>query len=629
MHTEHLCDHSSLRIVLGCFALFLFLAPVDAATCAQDAAIVTSELSTEDGEAARSGVDAIVDAEAVTLPPCTTYVPAGTYVNQHWTQAGSPYCIQGDIREGQLTIDPGVIVIFQGHYKLDVLGWIKCLGSREEPVKFTAGSPTYCSWAGITIANQPEGSEFNYCIIEKSDSSGVSITDGASPIFDNCTLRHNSNTVGTGDGGGINAVNVTNDMNLTGCIFLNNTSKRHGGAIHATMNAGKRLTIADSFFRDNAANPSRADVDPLGGALYLENGDCDISRTRFVGNRVDSRCTGGGCDAVARGGAVCFAGGDNIHVDSSEFTGNTTYANCAAACSSTTHSLSYGGGLYVFSGTVTITNTVINCNVSTYAGCDPDLLGSGVYVNGGTVSLVNDTLALNNRTGLYRAGGTVNVKNSILYYNYPTSTGPPPVYGAQVGGTVTITCSDVQGGFTGLGNINLDPQFARIDCESHAVALLPFSPCVDAGCSDGQYNDACFPPSWGSEPNDMGAYGGPGACNWLPAAGEVTGLRFDNKILLRWNMNLVVDTYNVYRGSVNAGPWEYDHVCLAWSVPSLTDYHNDNDNPAMGAGFYYLVIGSNSTGLLPIGYRAQRNTGCAGQAAIMDWLLRPDPESCP
>ena len=46
------------------------------------------------------------------------------------------------------------------------------------------------------------------------------------------------------------------------------------------------------------------------------------------------------------------------------------------------------------------------------------------------------------------------------------------------------------------------------------------SPCIDKGNPDPQYNDVCLPPSLGAARNDMGAYGGPGACQWVNCNGD-------------------------------------------------------------------------------------------------------------
>jgi hypothetical protein len=75
-----------------------------------------------------------------------------------------------------------------------------------------------------------------------------------------------------------------------------------------------------------------------------------------------------------------------------------------------------------------------------------------------------------------------------------------------------VTFSDVQGGFAGEGNINLNPLFGSAGCE--ALQIIVGSPCIDAGNPDPMFNDVCLPPSLGTVRNDMGAHGGPKACQW-------------------------------------------------------------------------------------------------------------------
>ncbi|MEZ4654201.1 MAG: hypothetical protein R3E12_11595 [Candidatus Eisenbacteria bacterium] len=81
---------------------------------------------------------------------------------------------------------------------------------------------------------------------------------------------------------------------------------------------------------------------------------------------------------------------------------------------------------------------------------------------------------------------------------------------------VHVRYCDVEGGWAGTGVINQVPQFA--DASYH---LAPQSPCVDAGNPAVPFNDVCFPPSQGGVRNDMGAYGGPGACDWDEQTADV------------------------------------------------------------------------------------------------------------
>jgi hypothetical protein len=152
-----------------------------------------------------------------------------------------------------------------------------------------------------------------------------------------------------------------------------------------------------------------------------------------------------------------------------------------------------------------MTNSIV-ANNSVPASSDGSITqhGGGVYIDTGTANLTNSTVASNTNEGLRNKSGTANILNSIFWDN--TSS--------QISGNATVTYSDVQGGFTGVGNIDLNPVLIDdVNCPYLRIASV--SPCVDAGNPDAQYNDDCFGNiSHGSKRNDMGAHGGPGAREW-------------------------------------------------------------------------------------------------------------------
>jgi len=154
-------------------------------------------------------------------------------------------------------------------------------------------------------------------------------------------------------------------------------------------------------------------------------------------------------------------------------------------------------GLFLDACQLTVSNCIISSNDD-----------AGIFS-----SDANDQIALNNIVVADNIGAGVDagnigitVKNSIIYYNsigIVTNNLNPD-----------ITYSDIQGGtvIPGMGNINLLPEF-----NNHFEYILSDqSPCIDAGDPQVTYNDKYFPPSKGSERNDMGAYGGPEANGWYP-----------------------------------------------------------------------------------------------------------------
>ena len=142
--------------------------------------------------------------------------------------------------------------------------------------------------------------------------------------------------------------------------------------------------------------------------------------------------------------------------------------------------------------------------------------GSGIWMvesmNGFPKVVENNTLAnnyssLSNGTGgiLCWSAGLVILKNNIIYGNSPVlqiktiSTSPQ------------VSFSNIEGGFTGSNNIDVNPMFGPT-----AYLLQAASPCIDAGDDDSAFNDSEDPsnpgfamfPSMGLVRNDMGAYGG-------------------------------------------------------------------------------------------------------------------------
>ncbi len=170
----------------------------------------------------------------------------------------------------------------------------------------------------------------------------------------------------------------------------------------------------------------------------------------------------------------------------------------------------YGGGIVLnYSGAI-VKNNVIYRNTG-----GEDFAGGGVWLNsnGPSQKIFDNNIILENSSvspggGLYVSSTTVSIRNSIIWGNVA-----PQDSQITFSGIVSISYSDVQGGWAGVGNMNVKPMFADT-----SYYLAPGSPFIDAGNPDTNFYDIeddlnpgyAKHPSRGTVRNDIGAFGGPG-----------------------------------------------------------------------------------------------------------------------
>jgi hypothetical protein len=176
----------------------------------------------------------------------------------------------------------------------------------------------------------------------------------------------------------------------------------------------------------------------------------------------------------------------------------------------------YGAGIVLNYTGVTVKNNLICYNTQSISY----QAGAGIWANNtlaGKIRLIeNNTIIHNTSTigtaGVLSYGSNLVLRNNLIWGNTTSLNGPQVL--AYGGGVLTATYCDIQGGYTGAGNINIYPQFADTN-----FILANGSPCIDAGDSSLVYNDppdsanpanAKFP-SKGGLRNDLGAYGGAGS----------------------------------------------------------------------------------------------------------------------
>ncbi|MFQ6105275.1 MAG: hypothetical protein ACE5OP_13450, partial [Candidatus Glassbacteria bacterium] len=122
-----------------------------------------------------------------------------------WTVQNSPYEVVGEVHVPQgstLVIEPGVMVDFQGHYKLvvDSLATLQAIGTVTDSIYFTTGD-TATGWHGIRFLYASDSSRVSYCHLEygkayggpeKDRRGGAIYCYNCSPTISNNTISNNS-----------------------------------------------------------------------------------------------------------------------------------------------------------------------------------------------------------------------------------------------------------------------------------------------------------------------------------------------------------------------------------------------------------------------------------------------------
>ncbi|MFI5380833.1 MAG: choice-of-anchor Q domain-containing protein, partial [Tepidisphaerales bacterium] len=157
--------------------------------------------------------------------------------------------------------------------------------------------------------------------------------------------------------------------------------------------------------------------------------------------------------------------------------GGPTVRNCTFSGNTAAGGSGYGGGMLNISSSPTLINCVFVGNTASFGGA--------IYNSSSSPTLANCTLNGNAASyggAEYNLSSSSTLTNCILWGN-------TTIYGSQIVGAATVTYSDVQGGFTGMGNISVDPLFVRFSNTGTTgdLRLLPNSPAIDAG------NNAAIP----------------------------------------------------------------------------------------------------------------------------------------
>lgn len=321
---------------------------------------------------------------------------------------------------------------------------------------------------------------------------GMSIAWGSAPTLTDVTFTSNTSEYDAGGlfngyNGSVNLINVTFDLNaaadygggmlanttgsvnLTDVTFTGNTASSHGGGLY---NAGPgSTTLNDVTFTSNTAGDS-------GGGMHNYDNDATLSDVIFSGNE-----------------AVLGEGGGLYTYSSSPALTDITFANNTAG--------TIGGGMQNYSGNPTLTNVTFSGNSAQSGGGMANYVSShsiltnvtfsgNQAVDGGAIfNFLDISLQLTNVTMVqntadtaggaifsWQSGNITTMTNSIVWANQPAES---QIHN-DAGSNTNITYSDIQGGYTGTGNIDSDPLLGNLADNggfTQTHALMMGSPVID------------------------------------------------------------------------------------------------------------------------------------------------------
>ena len=353
---------------------------------------------------------------------CQTIIPGGS-ISGTWTMDGSPYIIQGAImipNDSTLTIEPGVMVEFQGSYKFLVLGRLLAMGNPTDSIIITATDTTN-GWLGIRFENTAstnDTSKIEYCKIQYGKAIATSPNDcGGAFYFNNFSKAIISNSLisncaADSDGGGIYCLNSS--PYISNNSILNNNAFSAGGGIYCNNSSPLIIdnTISDNIAMDGAAIACRYSSNPSITNNIISNNTapnscggirCDNSSPIISDNTISYNTANMGVCTVSAGGIVCFGGNQLI-------TNNTITNNSAAG--------NGGGGIYCANSTTDISNNTISNNTALNVNSGGGIKCGCGYCN---VSITNNIISNNISSfdggGIYCASDDVTISYNIIANN--------------------------------------------------------------------------------------------------------------------------------------------------------------------------------------------------------------------
>jgi len=431
---------------------------------------------------------------------------------------------------------------------------IDCEGTQADPhrgLNFKNNENTNAVFNGFTIINgcTDQGSGINCrdnqnstltisdCNITNNTAfaglsgsgGGISVTDGIC-FINNCTITANKAIDGDGAGG----ISCTDSIvAINNCVISDNSTEYDGGGISCDHSS---LTINNCTISSNSAGQ-------IGGGICCnENSNPIITDCNFTGNTAEwfgggmcndensnpaiNNCNFSANSAGYAGGGICNKENSSPTVTNCTFSDNTAAMgggmangvlngngmNNPAVVSCTFSSNSAitwsGGAIQNYMSSPAFANCIISGNSAKFGGGMSNNENSNPTIT--NCSFIGNLASEGPAGGMSNSNGSSTTLNNCILWNNRALFWPQIHNSAS--SSVTVSYSDVQGGWPGEGNINSEPSFVQpgfwddngttyprddfwVDGDYH---LLPYSPCIDTG-------DPCYVP----EPNETDPDGRP------------------------------------------------------------------------------------------------------------------------
>ncbi len=283
----------------------------------------------------------------------------------------------------------------------------------------------------------------------------------------------------------------TYDNRIEGNLFIGNNS------IHGYLQGGGIYIFNSpsvSFVNNDISNHSAS----VGGGIIIDQSNLMFKKNRINNNNATD--VGGGIIVV---NSTPLIQNNLIAQNSSDNGGAGLWIEKNYAQSTTNTETKINSSKFNF--TITNIDKFLNRDILT----QKDI--AQTYSEELDAQLINNTIVDNIALGGLGGGGINAILSSPLLMNN-IIWGNDDINGNQIEGSVFANYCNIEGGYEGLGNLDLDPQF--VDNEQYFLG--DFSPSIDAGNPDPTYNDIedmsnlgfALLPAKGTTRNDMGAYGG-------------------------------------------------------------------------------------------------------------------------